>query len=255
MPAPAFALMFATFSRIIAQRAAGAAASAAATGARGAAGASGQAAGASRGTRFAEILASRVSPTQHVMEKKQQAREELAGSIGTGLGKAEKALEIFGGVLGVLTVVGKKLADAQLEHQKQYAKFNGTIAVAYAKLQKGDIVRSRMSAAATAGTTHTLVNATNELRDNARPIQDLGANINNAIGIVASKILSAIIYLPGKIAAAILPKNPFAQAGPWQASLNELAKEARAKHLPGKLDAKAWQEANERLKKINRRLK
>ena len=67
--------------------------------------------------------------------------------------------------------------------------------------------------------------------------------------------MTAILYLPGKIAAALLPKNPFAQTGPWQDSLNELAKQQRAKHLPGpnrrnlpELDA-----AIKRMKKINRR--
>ena len=140
MPAPAFAVLFSTFSRIIAQRAAGAAASAAATGDRGAA--------AGKGMQFAELLAQRTSPIQHIMEKKrqqQERREAVMGDVGEVAGKtiagASKVIAL-GGVFGALTATGAKLAEAQMNSQRSLAKFNGTIAVAYAKLQRSDVIRA-----------------------------------------------------------------------------------------------------------------
>jgi hypothetical protein len=141
----------------------------------------------------------------------------------------------LGGVFGALTLAGRKLADAQLEHQKMYAKFNGTIAVAYAKLNRSDIIRSRASASATAGTTDTLVGAINEMRDANQPLSNMLTNIYNSIGTFATKIVTVVLYLPNRIAEAL---NFFGkgkpQLGPWQQTLNDLAQRHRDKHTPKK---------------------
>lgn len=197
---------------------------------------------------FAALLSGRITPQQAVQQQNRQnapqgtpgfgsiAGSVIRGAAGFAASNPAIAATALVGVFGALLASGKRLAEGQLESLRYLTRFNGAIAVAYARLGRGDILRSRASGLATQGTTGALVSAMNEMRDTWRPIKDLGTNILNVVGTFAVKIVTML----GKPLEAMVrffdwfmgTQKPQRQLLPWEQAILDLAKEHRASNVP-----------------------
>ncbi|MDE2104189.1 MAG: hypothetical protein KGL39_43535, partial [Patescibacteria group bacterium] len=139
---------------------------------------------ASNKNNFADLLSGAKSPQQvtdaadlanHQQSQQQQQqddkeRSEQAKKEATeSLKKIGKAAAVGGVALLTIPPAMKKFSESMLASQEYLRKFNGQIAVAFAKLQQGDIRRAQASGAATAGTTTALAEAINDMRNELRP--------------------------------------------------------------------------------------
>lgn len=170
----------------------------------------------------------------------------IAGRIAAGAGRLIMAHPVAAGAIlltGVfagLVRAGKRLADAQLEHQKRLTAFNAQIAVAYARLNRGDLLRNRSAGNATAGTTEMLANAINDFRDTVQPFKNIGNNIVNVVGTGVYKLLNGIMFLLGPIktiADWCDKANIFKgerKRGPWEEFFINGAAENQRRHAPKK---------------------
>ncbi len=203
-------------------------------------------------TSFGDILAGRTtlaSATQQQKDRQDREQQEQSGTGSSGGGLARAALGLamkhpvaaaglLAGVFGSLAVGAKRLGEAQAEGLKHLRAYNGQIAAAYARMTRSDILRTRQQAAATAGSTSALVDAVAEMRDAWAPVENVVTNIKNTIGFAGAKLfkvlgngVSTLVAIAEKVGiiakAADQPKG-----GPWQSTLNDLAKQYRDRNAP-----------------------
>lgn len=194
---------------------------------------------ASQPKNFSRLLSGQASGGQIDQESHQEdvkRKEEEAADAAKEFGKTlvkASALSI-GASLAVLPA-GKKFATLMVDANAHFARFNGQVAHAYAVLKRGDILRERASATATAGSTAGLVHAVNQMNDEIRPLKDIATNILNVVGIKLAQIvtttIAAVKWIPG-IAQAVdaieKDANDLAAAkkrersAPWMALLSDL---------------------------------
>jgi hypothetical protein len=172
----------------------------------------------------------------------------VSRSAGMGAGMmagGAMRLAAAGGAAGLLaaalvtaTIAAKRLGEAQAEGLKYLRAYNGQIAGAYARLSRGDLMRTRRQAAATAGSTTALVSAVNEMRDAWAPLENVATGIKNQIGIggamiatFAGKLLSFVAVIAERL-RIISDDQKGLKAPPWQDTLNTLAAEYRKRNTP-----------------------
>lgn len=177
------------------------------------------------------LMSGKLSPQQAIQnaqqsqgqdqEEEEAARSKVKSSL-TGLATAAVAGT---SALVLVPLAGKKLAESLVGANERLARFNGTIANAYAKLGREDLIRSRQSAAATAGTTAELTEAVSQMRDELRPVSDVVTNVLNEIGagfaimvknsVAIAKGLAKYIPGIGEIAENTAPKKKI-QRTDWE---------------------------------------
>ncbi len=154
------------------------------------------------------------------------------GSVVSGLGNSAKGMTgikdaseglaklLKGDLLGAITSFGKalvkktvlmasvalgleKFVGGLVESRRELARYNGAIAGAYGRLQHQDIRRNIHAANQAQGSTTTLVDSFNELKDAVQPLKEDIITVVNVVGIVAAKI--------GTVAAWLAKMNPIIQ--------------------------------------------
>lgn len=199
---------------------------------------------ANKGANFGNVLSGKVT-AQQVVQQNQAQNPTVAGaasSLGSGAAKGAATAGLLGAFVGI-TLAGKKLAEMLVEGQRSLVRFNGQIAVAYAQLERGDLLRQQASGGRTAGTTETLVGAVNDMKNELQPLKDLGTNILNVIGTGFAKLVAGIVaaakWLPG-IAGVLKAMDDEAKrnrknaVAPWMNTINGLADQYRADHNPAR---------------------
>jgi hypothetical protein len=209
---------------------------------------------------FGSILSGRMTMAQATQQSQPQlqpgggdaARQQqtdtaknVAGKLNPGsmLLSGLKGASLAGGLLAgtfvSLVGISKKLADSQVEQLRHLKAFNGAIASSYGRLTRGELLRTRQQAAATSGSTTALVDAVNEMRDAWQPVQNIATNLMNTVGLGAVKLFTllgkglAVIEAIGR-RLKIIAETPPPTAGPWQSTLNDLAKRYRDRNAPPK---------------------
>lgn len=157
--------------------------------------------------------------------------------LGSGIAKVLLVLSPIA-ALGVLMTkvpsATERFARGILDTEAPLRRFNGSINAAYAELERGDLLRQRSRADATAGSTATLVGAVNQLGEDAKELRQAASTVLNLFA-------TAVVYL-GRIVNWLIEKNPIVQyilkvfqaieaflgamnpvGNTWAAHLNDLA--------------------------------
>ena len=229
-----------------------------------------------RGSNFGHILSGRMTAAQAVANQKPQLApvqlvSSLMGRGGAGAGQQPQQPPTHGamgglvsgamkgaaalatanpllaataliGTFAAITAAGKNLAEGQVEAQRVLTRFNGSIASAYALLDRGEILRQRASGGRTADSTKSVVDAVNDMRDQLQPLKDVATNIFNTLGKWGATVVAKLAQVLDKIGQGLgildaiddkkrkeldIDKCGLAE------SIRDLAKHYRAKNTPG----------------------
>jgi hypothetical protein len=125
-----------------------------------------------------------------------------AAGLAVGLFSAGKALAKFGHDVN--------------ESNRAIAKYNGSLAAAFAKLDNARVMRDMQTATATSGTGSALAGQANELEEALQPLREIGGTMLNTTGILILneltrmvKMLDMLSYLAGIEEIAEFLENVF----------------------------------------------
>lgn len=130
-------------------------------------------------TASAAQTAAQSQDQQAADDEKKKANAEALNAATTKL-----VMTMAGGPLAVtgFLAAGKKFAEVLSDSQAHLAKYNGAIQHSQALLQRGNILRDRATAGATANTSAALTDSVNAMKDELRPIGDAATNMMNLVG-------------------------------------------------------------------------
>ncbi len=125
-------------------------------------------------------------------EQKHGAAGVLVDKVkGFGSSAAAGPAGVIAGFAG-LVIASKKLGDTIVEAQQRLTKYNGTIAVAYALAERGQVFRDIESGGRTEDATKSLIEAQEEMLDETQVYRDILTNIYSYIGMFGYKVITFV---------------------------------------------------------------
>lgn len=117
-----------------------------------------------------------------------------AGGLGVaGIAGVAVGLAAFGGILALAVMPAlKKFAEHLNEGNRELARYNGTIAAAFLRLDMGRVYREQAMGNETAGSASSLADAVNELEEAFHPMATSMRSVGNQIAIGAAYIATKI---------------------------------------------------------------
>lgn len=191
---------------------------------------------ASQNNNFGALLSGKKTPQEVTDAAAQQSgtadreaadkaqSEEARKQAIDGLKQIGKSALMGVGGIAVATVASKKFSESMLASQEHLKRFNGQIGIAFARLRQQDIRRSRDSGQRTSGTTATLAEAVNGMRDSIQPLKDTATNVLNVLATGLSRVVKfgADILNVLNFIALLFPKGA-PKLGPWQQGIKDMA--------------------------------
>jgi prophage DNA circulation protein len=129
-------------------------------------------------------------------KKEQEAREKSAQEIDRARIKVTDfalAIATGTGVWAAMPSFFEKLGTKMVEARRDLAKFSGTIAMAQAKLDVGDIRRRRATAQATRASGASLASSLNDLRNELAPAKNALMTFLNTGGVALIKAATVMV--------------------------------------------------------------
>lgn len=126
--------------------------------------------------------------------------------LGNGISKVllvMAPMAALGVVVAKLPNAVERFGRGLLDTEAPLRRFSGTINTAFAELERGDILRQKSRAEATAGSTATLVGALNQLAEDTKELRQASATVLNMIA-------TGVVYL-GRAVNWLIEKNPIIQ--------------------------------------------
>lgn len=168
-----------------------------------------------RSSSFGDIMSGRNSASNAAQQQRQeqqqqesiegeQRRQEAADQVTGALVKLSAGTMALNVAFLKMPGLMEKFSRSILSGQENLRKYNGEIANAFARLEYGDVVRSRQTANATSGSTKVLADATNAMADDLQELKQAGITIMNLVG-------TGVTYL-GRAVALLIKSNPAIEA-------------------------------------------
>ena len=168
-------------------------------GGRAATGAAAEGAAAVGGTAAAAEGAAAVGGTAAIAEGAAAVGRTAAAALAIpGVGEVTAAVGLLVGFTAATIATEKAfeaLSKSILESSRDFAKFHGGIAIAFAKMERQELRLGQQMAGATGGTMQAGANAYMELRTAIEPFKEATGNLKNMMGVSLANIANSMSVL------------------------------------------------------------
>ncbi|HQU44424.1 MAG TPA: hypothetical protein PK867_16505 [Pirellulales bacterium] len=199
---------------------------------------------ASDKNNFADLLSGKKSPSdvsgahadaqqkaagQQQQDADKEQSEEARKKAIEGLKTIGKAAAVGGVSLLTIPPAMKKFSESMLASQEDLKKYNGQIAMAFARVHHGNVRRDIATGRATAGSTDVLARAVNEMRDETQALRNASTNALNYLAAGMAKtvtLLSKLAIVPDILRAIEGNTTPEVDpkiVQPWQDALRQMS--------------------------------